>query len=170
MSTTTLTISSYPSTEDGLVFVTNAIAWDYSDWEPIAKVTSQNINIQSLIFQIATVLSADTTYEVLFEIGVNYGTGIVTKIQLPISVRNDTAVGFYPTTNQIFLPEPYSIMAGASIYVRVAGSANSVKTFQGVKLIYQSVSVNKSELYQGVSNNYQAIEVGNGMSTTERIR
>lgn len=170
MSTTTLKIFSYPSTEEGLVFVTNAIAWNYSDWEPIAKVITQNINIQSLVFQIATVLSADTTYEILFEVGVSYGTGIVTKLQLPISVRNDTAVGFYPTTNQIFLPEPYSVTAGASIYVRVAKSTTILATFQGVKLIYQASSVNKSELYQGVPNNYQHVEVGNGMSTTERIR
>lgn len=170
MSTTTHKILSYPSTEDGLTFVTNGIAWNYSDWKPIAKVITQDINIVSLRFQIATVLSADTTYEILFEIGVRYGNGINTMIQLPISVRNDTAVGFYPTVESIFLPEPYVITAGASIYVRVAKSTTLVATFQGVKLLYQAVNDNKSELYQGVPNNYQAVEVGNGMGTGERIR
>lgn len=167
---TTLSILSYPKTENGLTLTTTAVAWEYSDWKPIAKVITQDIDIISLRFQFTLVMSVDTTYEQLYEIGINQGLGIVTKIQLPISVRSDTAVGFYATPDRIFLPEPYTVRAGASIYVRVATSVASAKTINGIKLQYQATNANNSELYQGVPNNYQFVEVGNGMSTGDRIR
>lgn len=167
---TTLTLLSYPTTENGLSLTTTAIAWAYSDWKPLAKVITQDINIISLRFQFTLVMSADTTYEQLYEIGINQGAGIVTKIQLPISVRNDTAVGFYQTPDVIFLPEPYTVTAGASIYVRVATSVASAKTINGIKLQYQASSVNKSPLYQGVNNNYQFASADNGISVSEKIR
>lgn len=167
---TTLSILSYPKTENGLTLTTTAVAWEYSDWKPIAKVITQDIDIISLRFQFTLVMSADTTYEQLYEIGINQGLGIVTKIQLPISVRNDTAVGFYATPDIIFLPEPYTVRAGASIYVRVATSVASAKTINGIKLQYQAANANNSELYQGVPNNYQFVEVGTGMSASDRIR
>ena len=167
---TTLKLLSYPKTENGLTLTTTAVAWAYSDWKPIAKVITQDIYITSLNFQFTPVMSADTTYEQLYEIGINQGSGIVTKIQLPISLRNDTAVGFYNNPDRIFLPEPYAVTAGASIYVRVATSVASAKTINGIKLQYQAANPNNSELYQGVPNNYQFVEVGNGMSTGERIR
>jgi hypothetical protein len=167
---TTLKILSYPTTEAGVTLTTTAVAWAYSDWKPLAKVITQDIDIISLRFQFTLVMSADTTYEQLYEIGINQGSGIVTKIQLPISVRNDTAVGFYMTPDRIFLPEPYTVKAGASIYVRVATSVASAKTINGIKLQYQASDPNKSPLYQGVGNNYQFVEVGDGMMTTERMR
>jgi hypothetical protein len=167
---TTLKLLSYPTTENGVSLTTTATAWAYSDWKPLAKVITQDIYIISLRFQFTLVMTADTTYEQLYEIGINQGSGIVTKLQLPISVRNDTAVGFYMTPDVIFLPEPYYVVAGASIYVRVATSVASAKTIDGIKLQYQAANPNKSELYQGVGNNYQFVEVGNGMMTTERMR
>lgn len=167
---TTLKLLSYPTTENGVSLTVPAVAWAYSDWKPLAKVITQDINIISLRFQFTLVMSTDTTYEQLYEIGIHQGAGIVTKIQLPISVRNDTAVGFYMTPDRIFLPEPYTVRAGASIYVRVATSVASAKTINGVKILYQTVSNISSELRQGISNNYQFVEVGNGLSTGERIR
>lgn len=163
-------IYSYPTTEAGLSLRTQAVAWAYSDWKPIAKVISQNINIVGFNYQLTLVMSADTTYEHIFEIGVNYGSGIVTRVQIPASDRNDTAVGFYMPNKSIYLPEPYLVYQGASIYMRVAGSVASAKTYNGIKIRYQATAQNKSELYQGVSNNYQFIEVGNGMSAGERIQ
>lgn len=165
---TTLKLLSYPTNSNGLTLTTNAVAWTFSDWQPIAKIITQDIDITSLRFQITTVLSTDTICEQLFEIGINQGAGIVTKIQLPTSTRNDTAVGFYVTPDRIFLPEPYTVRAGASIYVRVAQSIASIR-YNGVKLTYQASSPNYSEL-AGLPNNYQSVEVGNGMSTGERIR
>lgn len=167
---TTLKLLSYPNTANGLSLVTTAIAWAYSDWKPLAKVIPLNIDIISLRFLFTPIMTADTTYEQLYEIGINQGSGIVTTIQLPISLRNDTAVGFYNTPDSIFLSEPYTVIAGASIYVRVATSVASAKTINGIKLQYQASSENKSESYNGVTNNYQFFEVGNGMSTSERIR
>lgn len=166
---TTLSLLSYPTTSNGISLTTTAIAWEYSDWKPLAKVITQDINIISLKFQFTLVMSADTTYEQIYEIGVNQGLGIVTKVQLPISVRNDTAVGFYNTPDSIFLPEPYSVTAGASIYVRVATSVASAKTINGIKLTYQAANPNKSEM-SGLPNNYQFIEADSGISTSERIR
>jgi hypothetical protein len=58
---TTLTLLSYPKTENGLSLTTTAIAWEYSDWQPLAKVITQDIDIISLRFQFTLVMSADTT-------------------------------------------------------------------------------------------------------------
>lgn len=167
---TTLQLLSYPTTENGVVLNVVSGGFGYSDWKPLAKVITQDINIISLVFQFTLVMSPDTTHEQLYEIGINQGSGIVTQIQLPLSIRNDTAVGFYPTSGGIFLPEPYTVRAGASIYVRVATSIGLPKTIEGVKILYQAASPIKSELRQGVGNNHQFVEVGDGLSTGERIR
>lgn len=166
---TTLNIQSYPPTENGLSLTTNAVAWTYTDWKPLAKCISTDIQIIGLTYQFTFVMTADTTYEYLFEIGVHAGAGVVTKIQIPGSERNDTAVGFYMPAQTVFLPEPYPVTAGLSLYVRVAGSASSSKTFNGIKLKYQSSATNKSELRQAVPNNYQFIEASGGW-VSERIR
>jgi hypothetical protein len=68
------------------------------------------------------------------------------------------------------LPEPFTVIAGSSIYVRVAGSVAAAKTYNGIKIRYQATNPNNSALYQGVFNNYQFVEAGNGISVSERIR
>lgn len=167
---TTLNLLSYPEASSGVTLRTPAVAWAYSDWSPIAKIITSDIQLISLRFQITNVLSADTTYEQLYEIGVRYGNGIVTQVQLPISARNDTAVGFYATPDRLFLPEPVPVYAGASLYVRVAWSNATALVVNGVKLQYQSTTAIKPQSYGTLPNNYQFIEVGNGMNAGGRIR
>lgn len=167
---TTLNLLSYPETSSGVTLRTPAVAWAYSDWRPIAKIITSDIQMVSLRFQITNVLTADTTYEQLYEIGVKYGNAIVTQVQLPISARNDTAVGFYATPNLIFLPEPIPVYAGASLYVRVAWSNATALVVNGMKLQYQASTNIKPQTYGALFNNYQSIEVGSGMVTGGRVR
>ena len=79
---TTLKILSYPSAEigSGITVTAPGVSWAFGDWRPIAKITTQDINIISLQFQVTNVPSTDTTYKHLFEIGTHTGSGIVTKI------------------------------------------------------------------------------------------
>lgn len=168
---TTLSLLSYPTDEVGVTLITPIDAWAYSDWKPIAKLIQQDINIISLEFQITNVLAVDTTYEQIYEIGVSKGSGIVTQIQFPISARCDTAVGFYLTPDRFFLPEPVTVREGASLYVRMAWSRNGTSAVvNGVKLFYEASNPVKPERYSTSMNNYQFVEVGDGMSTGERIR
>lgn len=167
---TTLSLLSYPTDSVGVILKTPAVAWAYGDWKPIAKIISQDIDIISIVFKITNVLSTDTTYEQLYEIGVNKGSGIVTQVQIPISARCDTAVGFYAVPDRAFLPEPLTVRAGASLYVRMAWSNATAATVNAVKVLYQATNSIHPHSYAGLPNNYQSVEVGNGMSTGERIR
>lgn len=166
MSTTTLGLYSLPADANGLSItrVSTAPAWGYSGWGIIDLSLGTDIYIYGLMFQPTFVTTADTSYELLIEVGTN--TPEVTIIQMPYVFRSDTAVGFYSeTTVTNWLPEPVFVKAGTMLSVRFA-SHISGQTFimGGIKLLYQAeknISTPTSSL-----NNYQRMKVANGMSTS----
>lgn len=128
---------SLPSTEAGLsIRSSNSGAWVYSDWYIIDRSTGWDISIYGLAFQPTFVMSADISYEFILEIGEgNPGTTI---IQVPYSMRNDTAVGFYNGEEMIFLPEPVFIPQSTMLSVRIASHINGQYfSLNGFKILYQ---------------------------------
>lgn len=82
--------------------------------------------------------AVDTTYEWIIELATGAAASETLAIQVPASVRNDTAVGFAPS-NYIIFPEPKEIAANTRISVRVAYSlATTSNTLSGIKILYQT--------------------------------
>jgi len=132
--------------------------WGYSDWVKIQTMLRQPINIYSIIFQPTAIPTVDTVEQYIIEIGTGSSNNVTTIIQVPYNMKSDTAVGFYHTTDMAILPEPRTVAAGSTIYVRAACSTAS-RLITGISILYTStVDVCQPQAY---FNNYQRI-VGGG--------
>lgn len=170
MSTTTLKFFSLPSTESGVIVNASATAWSFGPWKLLGKFLKEDIYVYSLNWQETRVTTADTTYQVLFEIGVGSVGREVTKLQVPYSYRSDTAVSYYSSNKGgIFLPEPYFIPQYSTVSIRVANSVAAADTYNGMKLQYLSAS---SVVPPSVSNGnieiFKGVSAGSGISVSER--
>lgn len=141
MATTTNRYLSYPAAAAGISRASSgSTAWSYSSWTevvPVSTITS-TFYIAGLTWMWHTPLAAvDTTYEWIIELGTGSGGAESMIIQVPSSVRNDTAVGF-PSSNMVIFPEPKEVAANTRIAVRVAYSlATTSNTLTGIKILYQ---------------------------------
>jgi len=141
MATTTNRYLAYPAAAAGISRASSGgAAWSFSAWTEIvpASTITSTFYIAGLTWAWHTPLAAtDTTYEWIIELGTG-GAGSETMIiQVPSSVRNDTAVGF-PSSNMVIFPEPKEVAANTRIAVRVAYSlATTSNTLTGIKILYQ---------------------------------
>lgn len=170
MTTTTLKLRSVAEHANGvsLVQVAPLATWKYSQWKVIAPRTNSLMYIQAISFQVTRVTTADTTYEVLLEIGFGKVGNPTLKAQVPYSFRSDTAVGIY-LGKTVFFPEPFEVPAGVDVCVRYANSTASADTINGIKLIVQNdtrpVMPNETVNF----NNYLHVSAPEG-SVTEKTR
>ncbi|PKL31904.1 hypothetical protein CVV43_00440 [Candidatus Saccharibacteria bacterium HGW-Saccharibacteria-1] len=133
---------SLPARTIGIWPVGNATAWAYGSWYQLIDKLDSGIFVSGIQFQVGAILATlDTTREILFEIGVGLAGSEVVKMQIPYSIRLDTAVGYYNSSgyNSIRFPEPMLIPAGSRIAVRVADSFAVAVTYDGFKLMYREV-------------------------------
>jgi hypothetical protein len=166
---TTLTIRSIPQNLAGITLTVPATAWAYSQWKVIAPTTNGVMDILSVAFQVTRITTADTTYEILLELGFGRPGYEVTKVQIPYSFRSDTAVGFYLDT-RVFLPELVTVPAGTTVSVRIANSTASADTVNGIYLGVISSKTPIQPTEAALNNNYQFVSAGSGISVTDKIR
>ena len=147
---------------NGLTLVSPVGTWQFSGWQKIDEYTEVDINIYGISFALTAIPTADSTEQYIIEIGVGAIGNESTKIQIPYSMRSDTAVAFY-FVNSVSLPEPYYVRAGSTISVRIACSVAS-RTVNGIKLMYTATqNVGEEEVYP---NNHRRVQTANGMSTS----
>lgn len=141
MSTTTDRYLSYPAAAAGISRASSgSTAWSFSAYTevvPVNTITS-TYYIAGLTWCWHTPLAAvDTTYEWIIELATGSAASEVLIIQVPASVRMDTAVGYVPSMTVIF-PEPKEVAANTRISVRVAYSlATTSNTLTGIKILYK---------------------------------
>ena len=141
MATTTNRYLSYPAAAAGISRASSgAAAWSYSGYTevvPVDTITS-TFYLAGITWAWHTPVAAvDTTYEWIIEIATGAAASEVLIIQVPASIRNDTAVGFVPS-NMVIFPEPKLVAANTRLSVRVAYSlATTGNTLTGIKLLYQ---------------------------------
>lgn len=161
MSTTTLLQLALPEGRAGLSVTSSSTSWAYGTWVTAATHTNNDIYITDLVFQVTNVPVADTTTELIFNIGIGQAGSEVVKAQVPYSFRSDTAVAYYLDTYVFNFPEPFLVPALSRVAVRVANGLASAITYDGVKIRYMS-SRNLIQLATGAySNNYKRI-IGGG--------
>ena len=141
MATTTNRYLSYPAAAAGISRASSgAAAWSYSGYTevvPVDTITS-TFYLAGITWAWHTPVAAvDTTYEWIIEIATGAAASEVLIIQVPASIRNDTAVGFVPS-NMVIFPEPKLVAANTRLSVRVAYSlVTTSNTLTGIKLLYQ---------------------------------
>lgn len=141
MSTTTNRYLSYPAAAAGISRASSGgAAWSFSAYTEIvpASTITADFYIAGLTWAWHTPLAAvDVTYEWIIELATGSAASEVMIIQVPCSVRMDTAVGYAPS-NFITFPEPKFVAANTRISVRVAYSlATTSNTLAGIKILYQ---------------------------------
>lgn len=158
-------------TENGVTTsVDQTGAWRYGPWKQLAQNIKTPIYIYGLQWQETKIATADTTFEMIIEIGIG-GVGMeVTKVQIPYSFRSDTAVAYYLVpVGRVFLPEPFYVPQYSTISVRTAQSAAFADTYNGIKLRYIGT---EALVPPSVSNdnieNFKSVSAGDGISVSER--
>jgi hypothetical protein len=141
MSTTTNRYLSYPAAAAGISRASSGgAAWSFSAYTEVvpANAITSDFYIAGLTWMWHSPLAAvDTTYEWIIELATGAAASEVLIIQVPCSVRNDTAVGHMPS-NYVIFPEPKFVAANTRISVRVAYSlAITSNTLTGIKILYQ---------------------------------
>jgi hypothetical protein len=140
MATTTNRYLSYPAAATGISRASSGGSWTASAWTEVvpASTITATFYIAGLTWMWWTPLAAtDTTYEIVLELGTGSGGAEVACIQVPCSVRNDTAVGFVPS-NVVMFPEPFQVAANTRIAVRLYYAVAASVTVTAVKIIYQT--------------------------------
>lgn len=133
---------SLPGAQNGLSPTSGGGVWAFGSWVVASASVSTDIHILGFTFDwpVTTGGSTDVNFEGLFEIGTGSAGGEVTKLQIPYTIRNDTAVGYYlVNANRFFFPEPYVVPSGTRVAVRVAGT-NATITYDAVKIFYMEAS------------------------------
>lgn len=162
--TTTLRIRALTEMASGPTLTQPATAWGYSQWKVITSNLPSDVYITHISFQETKVTTADTTYQLLIEIGVGAAGYEVVKIQFPYSFRSDTAAGYYYSTVTHAFPEPMLVPIGSTISVRYAGSAASADVIGGVKIQYLS-DVRATDSSAALKmENFKYFSAGTGMS------
>lgn len=141
MATTTNRYLAYPAAAAGISRASSGgAAWSFSAYTEVvpASTITSTFYIAGLTWAWHTPLAAtDTTYEWIIELATGAAASEVLIIQVPCSVRNDTAVGFAPS-NFVTFPEPQEVAANTRISVRVAYSLlTTSNTLTGIKILYQ---------------------------------
>ena len=141
MATTTNRYLSYPAAAAGISRASSgSTAWSFSAYTEVvpASTITSTFYIAGLTWCWHTPLAAvDTTYEWIIELATGAAASETLIIQVPASVRMDTAVG-YPSSNMVIFPEPKEVAANTRISVRVAYSlATTSNTLTGIKILYQ---------------------------------
>jgi len=141
MATTTNRYLSYPAAAAGISRASSGgAAWSFSSYTEIVPVNTitSTYYIAGVTWMWHTPVAAtDTTYEWIIEIASDTAGSPILQVQIPASIRNDTAVGFVPS-NIYMLPEPKQIAANTQLGVRVAYSlATTSNTLTGIKIFYQ---------------------------------
>lgn len=141
MATTTNRYLSYPAAAAGISRASSGgAAWSFSAYTELvpASTITADFYIAGLTWCWHTPLAAvDVTYEWIIEIATGAASSEVLAIQVPNSVRMDTAVGYVPS-NMVIFPEPKLIAANTRLSVRVAYSlATTSNTLTGIKILYQ---------------------------------
>jgi hypothetical protein len=142
MATTTNRYLSYPAAAAGISRASSGgAAWSYSAYTEVVPVNTITATyyIAGLTWMWHTPLAAvDTTYEWIIELATGAAASEVLIIQVPCSVRNDTAVGHMPS-NMVIFPEPKEVAANTRISVRVAYSLlTTSNTLSGIKILYET--------------------------------
>ncbi len=127
------------------------------------------ISIIGINFSIIGAAVDEQTREIIFELGTGNLAAPRVIVQIPYSFRADTAVGYW-MNNTVFLPEPVLVTAPTSIFVRAACDSIGSFNFNGVKMFYQGDKPLIELATSSLPENYKSVQVGNGMSTGERIR
>lgn len=130
------------------------VAWAFGDWYEIDAGIRADIAIIGFTYQRNSAIAVDTTVEALYEIQTGDGGNWITQIQLPLSVRNDTAVGYY-LNQTIFFPEGFLVPAGQAIRIRVARSIATAGNTDGIRLLYTSAADNAYSPADIYPNNYK---------------
>lgn len=113
-------------------------AWGFGSWVEILPSFPYDVAILGLEVKHPAAPGLTTTYEGVIEIGTGAAGSESTKLQIPQTLRNVTAVGYLQGDPiSVDLPEPYLVAAGTRIAVRVADSHSSALTWTGVKLYVQ---------------------------------
>jgi hypothetical protein len=130
-------------------------AWGYGSWNVVDDSIGAG-QITGFSFQWNTIPAVDTTIEAIFEISVGNALGNYSaKLQLPFSLRSDTAADYY-YTNTIFLPEGYTVSSGSVIAIRVADNQTDSLAYNGIRIIFTASSDTRKP-NTPVSNNYMRI-------------
>ena len=164
-----LTFLSLPDNEAGISVTASASSWAYGNWVCLTPKVSRDIYVMRLQFQETKVTTADTTYEVLFDIGIGYQGNEVVKAQVPYSFRSDTAVSYYLNPQGFYFPEPFFIPKGSRISIRAANSAASADVYNGIKLFCQTDGKLVNPSSNSVFNNYMFVH-GTSGNFTDSIR
>lgn len=141
MATTTNRYLAYPAAATGISRASSGgAAWTFSAYTEVvpASTITSTFYIAGLTWMWHSPLAAtDTTYEWIIELATGSAASEVLIIQVPCSVRSDTAVGHMPS-NFVVFPEPKEVAANTRISVRVAYSlATTSNTLSGIKILYQ---------------------------------
>jgi hypothetical protein len=168
----TLKFIAHPDLFSGISLTSPASAWGYGTWTVITQRTNRDIYLTSLQFQVTSIPSNDVTEEVLLEVGLGPQDSEETKIQIPYSFRKDTAVGYYIDTPIYHIPEPVFVSVGTRISIRAADSSTSSRTYEGIKLRFQSTGEIQSNDSVGLFNNFQFPQSKSDgiISITEKMR
>lgn len=141
MATTTNRYLAYPAAAAGISRASSgSTAWSYSAYTQIvpANAITSTFYLAGLTWCWHTpIAAADTTYQWIIELAIGASGAETLAVQIPCSIRADTAVGYVPS-NLVILPEPKQIEANTRISVRVAYSlATTSNTLSGIKILYQ---------------------------------
>lgn len=130
---------SLPAVATGLSPASPVTAWSFGSWVEASAALPIGTKVIGFQFQVTFPAgSLDTTFEILFEIGKGASGSEAVQAQVPFSHRLDTAVGYY-LKGSVMFPEPFTIIGGTRVAVRVTDSITSVVTYQGVKLLYEEL-------------------------------
>lgn len=133
---------SLPSRNTGIWPTSGATAWTYGPWFLMIDKLDSGIFVSGIQFQIGVIpASLDVTMQQLFEVGVGASGSEVVKIQVPFSIRMDTAACYIESSgySTLFFPEPMLIPAGSRISVRAADSVAATVNYEAFKIIYREV-------------------------------
>lgn len=155
---------SMPADAVGISLVTSSTAWTFGAWVIVDGSLGTDIKIYSIAFHPTNIPTVDTASEFVIEVGKGHPGAETTIIQIPYSIKSDTAVGIYLPDSEVVLPEPVFVQSGQTISMRVAGSVASAVTYQGVKIKYQALK--NIAVPPPYPNNYKRFKSGNGASTS----
>jgi hypothetical protein len=140
MATTTNRYLSYPAAAAGISRASSGTGWTVSSYTEVvpASTIAATFYIAGVTWMWWTPLAAvDTTYEVTIEIATGGAGAETMQIQIPASVRMDTAVGYVPS-QMVILPEPVQVAANTRVAVRINYGVSASVTVTAIKILYQT--------------------------------
>lgn len=134
-------ILSIPTTS-GLAPADTLVAWTPGLYLEASASLLKDIDVIGFDWCITTPLGVNTTTEFMFEIATGAIGLEVVKVQIPYSLRGNTAAGYYHLPYMtFFLPEPIGIDAGERLSVRISSNLTEATPYSAVKIIYQESAV-----------------------------